>query len=90
MGLGDYLSPKDTFVRAINESIPKLEGVRDETIDKARKAAQETVDETMPRVQKALDETADRTIAKVQKGIRELDAGQGIAHEDAKRRIVGG
>ena len=29
-------------------------------------------------------------IAKVQKGIRELDAGQGIAHEDAKRRIVGG
>ncbi len=29
-------------------------------------------------------------IAKVQKGIRELDAGQGISHEDAKRRIVGG
>jgi predicted transcriptional regulator len=29
-------------------------------------------------------------IAKVQKGIRELDAGQGVSHEDAKRRIVGG
>jgi hypothetical protein len=29
-------------------------------------------------------------IAKVQKGIRELDAGEGISHEDAKRRIVGG
>jgi len=29
-------------------------------------------------------------IAKVQNGIRELDAGQGVAHEDAKRRIVGG
>jgi hypothetical protein len=29
-------------------------------------------------------------IAKVQKGIRELDAGQGISHEDARRRIVGG
>lgn len=29
-------------------------------------------------------------IAKVQKGIRELDAGKGISHEDAKRRIVGG
>jgi predicted transcriptional regulator len=29
-------------------------------------------------------------IAKVQKGIRELEAGQGVSHEDAKRRIVGG
>lgn len=29
-------------------------------------------------------------IAKVQKGIRELDAGEGVSHEDAKRRIVGG
>lgn len=29
-------------------------------------------------------------IAKVQKGIRELDNGQRISHQDAKRRIVGG
>lgn len=29
-------------------------------------------------------------IAKVQKGIRELDAGQVIPHEEAKRRILGG
>jgi len=29
-------------------------------------------------------------IAKVQKGIRELEAGQSVSHEDAKRRIVGG
>jgi predicted transcriptional regulator len=29
-------------------------------------------------------------IAKVQKGIRELEAGQGVTHEEAKRRIVGG
>ena len=29
-------------------------------------------------------------IAKVQKGLSELDAGQGITHEEAKRRILGG
>lgn len=29
-------------------------------------------------------------IGQVQKGIRELDAGEGVPHEDAKRRIVGG
>lgn len=29
-------------------------------------------------------------IAKVQKGIRELDAGQGVSHEETKRRIIGG
>jgi len=29
-------------------------------------------------------------IAKVQKCIRELDAGQGVSHEDGKQRIVGG
>ena len=29
-------------------------------------------------------------IAKVQKGLRELDAGQGVTHEEAKRRILGG
>jgi len=29
-------------------------------------------------------------IAKVQNGIRELEAGQGVTHEEAKRRIVGG
>ncbi len=29
-------------------------------------------------------------IAKVQKGLSELDAGQGITHEEAKRRILRG
>jgi predicted transcriptional regulator len=29
-------------------------------------------------------------VAKVQKGLSELDAGQGITHEEAKRRILGG
>ncbi len=29
-------------------------------------------------------------IAKVQKGLSELDAGQGITHEEVKRRILGG
>ena len=29
-------------------------------------------------------------IAKVRKGISELDAGQGIAHDEAKRRVLGG
>ncbi len=28
-------------------------------------------------------------IAKVQKGLGELDSGQAISHEEAKRRIVG-
>jgi len=28
-------------------------------------------------------------IAKVQKGVDQLDNGQGIAHEEAKRRIAG-
>ena len=39
-----------------------------------------------------LEDTIERLcfIAKAQKGLRELDAGQGISHEDAKRRIVGG
>lgn len=28
-------------------------------------------------------------VAKVEKGLRELDSGQGIAHQEAKRRILG-
>lgn len=28
-------------------------------------------------------------IAKVQKGLKELDGGQGISHDEARRRIVG-
>ena len=29
-------------------------------------------------------------LAKVQKGIAELDQGEGVPHEEAKRRILGG
>ncbi len=29
-------------------------------------------------------------IARVQAGLKELDAGQGVSHEEAKRRILGG
>ena len=29
-------------------------------------------------------------INKVQKGLRELDSGQRVSHDEAKRRIVGG
>jgi len=29
-------------------------------------------------------------IAKVKRGISELDAGQGVPHDEAKRRILGG
>jgi len=29
-------------------------------------------------------------IARVQKGLSQLDGGQGIPHDEAKRRIVGG
>ena len=31
-----------------------------------------------------------RFIAKVNKGIKELDSGQGVPHDEAKRRILGG
>jgi succinate dehydrogenase/fumarate reductase flavoprotein subunit len=85
MGLGDYLSPKDTFVRAIAESIPKLEAVRDESIEKMRQATQQTVDETIPRLRSALDETTDHTIARVQAG-----AGEALEKlKEASHRFVG-
>lgn len=29
-------------------------------------------------------------LAKVQKGVAELDRGEGVLHEEAKRRILGG
>ncbi len=29
-------------------------------------------------------------IAKVKKGISEIDSGQGVSHDEAKRRILGG